>query len=108
MKVKVVKNPCTRTVTKEGKRVPYGWMVFPVVKYGGYWELDECPLHNWGNPFKTKKNAIKAVKNGRFTTVSCAELNSILAFSAASRNRCETILSLDTSIPESALNSSTR
>ena len=66
MKVKVIKNPCTRTVTKEGKRVPYGWMVFPVVKYGGYWELDECPLHNWGNPFKTKKNAIKAVKNGRF------------------------------------------
>ena len=66
MKVKVIKNPCTRTVTKEGKRVPYGWMVFPVVKYGGYWELDECPLHMWGNPFKTKKNAIKAVKNGRF------------------------------------------
>ena len=66
MKVKVIKNPCTRTVTKEGKRVPYGWMVFPVVKYGGYWELDECPLHVWGNPFKTKKNAIKAVKNGRF------------------------------------------
>ena len=66
MKVKVIKNPCTRTVTKEGKRVPYGWMVFPVVKCGGYWELDECPLHNWGNPFKTKKNAIKAVKNGRF------------------------------------------
>ena len=66
MKVKVIKNPRTRTVTKEGKRVPYGWMVFPVVKCGGYWELDECPLHNWGNPFKTKKNAIKAVKNGRF------------------------------------------
>ncbi len=66
MKVKVIKNPMTYSVTKEGKRVPYGWMVSPVVKCGGYWELDECPLHNWGNPFKTKKNAIKAVKNGRF------------------------------------------
>ena len=66
MKVKVIKNPMTYSVTKEGKRVSYGWMVFPVVKCGGYWELDECPLHNWGNPFKTKKNAIKAVKNGRF------------------------------------------
>ena len=66
MKVKVIKNPMTYSVTKEDKRVPYGWMVFPVVKCGGYWELDECPLHNWGNPFKTKKNAIKAVKNGRF------------------------------------------
>ena len=66
MKVKVIKNPVTYTRNKEGKHVPYGWMVFPVVKCGGYWELDECPLHNWGNPFKTKKNAIKAVKNGRF------------------------------------------
>ena len=66
MRAVVIKNPCTRTVTKEGKSVPYGWMVFVVVKCGGYWELDECPLHMWGNPFKTKKNAIKAVKNGRF------------------------------------------
>ena len=66
MKVKVIKNPVTYTRNKEGKRVPYGWMVFVVVKCGGYWELDECPLHMWGNPFKTKKNAIKAIKNGRF------------------------------------------
>ena len=66
MRAVVIKNPCTYTTTKEGKSVPYGWMVFAVVKCGGYWELDECPLHLWGNPFKTKKNAIKAVKNGRF------------------------------------------
>tara|TARA_B110000196_G_C20611786_1_gene415567 strand:+ start:206 stop:475 length:270 start_codon:yes stop_codon:yes gene_type:complete len=66
MKVKVIKNPATYTRNKEGKRVPYGWVVFPVVKYGRYWELDECPLHMWSNPFKTKKNAIKAIKNGRF------------------------------------------
>ncbi len=66
MKVKVIKNPVTYTRNKEGKHVPYGWMVFPVVKYGRHWELDECPLHMWGNPFKTKKNAIKAIKNGRF------------------------------------------
>ena len=79
MRAVVIKNPCTHTVTKEGKSVPYGWMVFVVVKCGGYWELDECPLHMWGNPFKTKKNAIKAVKNGRFekdgvTGISYAKL----------------------------------
>ena len=66
MRVKVVKNPGVYTVTKEGKRVPYGWVVFPVVKYCGYNELDECPLQAYSNPFKTKKNAINAVKNGRF------------------------------------------
>ena len=66
MKVKVIKNPATYTRNKEGKRVPYGWVVFPVVKDGRYWELDEIPLHMCGNPFKTKKNAIKAIKNGRF------------------------------------------
>ena len=55
-------------------------MVFPVVKYDGHWELDECPLHLWNHPFKTKKNAIKAVKNGKFekdgvTGVSYAKLS---------------------------------
>ena len=80
MKVKVIKNPVTYTRNKEGKRVSYCWMVFPVVKYDGHWELDECPLHLWNHPFKTKKNAIKAVKNGKFekdgvTGVSYAKLS---------------------------------
>ncbi len=80
MKVKIVKNPVTYTLNKKGEYVPYGWMVFPVVKYDGHWELDECPLHLWNHPFKTKKNAIKAVKNGKFekdgvTGVSYAKLS---------------------------------
>ena len=66
MKAVVIKNPCTYTPNKEGKRVPYGWVAYGVIKLNGYWELDECPLNLWGNPFKTKKNAIKAIKNGRF------------------------------------------
>ena len=66
MKAVVVKNPCTYTLNKEGKRVPYGWVAFAVIKHGGYWELDECPLHMASNSFKTKKNAIKAIKNGKF------------------------------------------
>jgi hypothetical protein len=66
MKAVVIKNPCTYTLNKEGKRVPYGWVSYGVIKLGRYWELDECPLNLWGNPFKTKKNAIKAIKNGRF------------------------------------------
>jgi hypothetical protein len=75
MKAVVIKNPVTYSVTKEGKRVPYGWMVYGVVKHGRYWELDECPLHLWGNPFKTKKNAIKAVKNGRFKIAGVTKMS---------------------------------
>ena len=46
-----------------------------------------------------------AVRNGRLTSVSMVEESSILDFSAASLSRCSTILSLDTSMPVSRLNS---
>ena len=52
MKVRIVKNTWTATT-------PYrGWVVVD--------EMGEGPLHPANCPFKTKKNAINAVKNGRF------------------------------------------
>ena len=75
MKASVVKNPITYTLNKEGKRVPYGWVAYGVIKLDGYWELDECPLHDPGNPFKTKKNALEAVKNGRFEKDEITEIS---------------------------------
>ncbi len=46
-----------------------------------------------------------AVRNGRLISVSIMEESSIFAFSAASLRRCSTILSFDTSMPVSFLNS---
>ena len=48
-----------------------------------------------------------AVRNGRFISVSITDDSSIFAFSAASRRRWITILSLETSMPWSFLNSAT-
>jgi|TARA_R110002167_G_C12355177_1_gene622624 hypothetical protein len=71
MKARIMKNTWTFIRPKGGW---YGWVVVVEDDYGELY-----PIHPANCPFKTKKSAINAVKNGRFekdgvTGISYAKL----------------------------------